>query len=394
MARNRKRQANGCAWHRKFDDGWYATVDGKRTRLRDEFGRAIRGKDNREQAELAVARLKLQIPQATSSGTVLVARVVDVWLQHLKATASPAYVYLATQTMNDFCSYCGGLAATDLKKQHVRDWVAEHPTWKSDNTKRDYMAMVVAAFNHAVKEAELLENNPVSGLKKPAPFARVTYFREEEVKEVLDYCNRPPKKKAVSLSPTGEFFSMLLQTGARPFSELAKVTADHVHQTDKGMVIRICAGTDDEGNYRHKAAKKTGKDRVLYLFEEAEEVIRSLAARFPRGSGIPLFRTPRGQSWQRCNGVQSFCNIKRALGWDADPDKKSLSLYTCRHTFAKRILSGYWTGQTASIETLAGLMGNTPKVCWDHYAQWCDEYNEPLWAAVGRGRNQQEAARP
>lgn len=43
------------------------------------------------------------------------------------------------RTMNDFCSYCGGLAASDLKKKHVRDWVANHPAWKSDNTKRDYI---------------------------------------------------------------------------------------------------------------------------------------------------------------------------------------------------------------------------------------------------------------
>ncbi|MDG2128394.1 MAG: hypothetical protein P8K08_10410 [Fuerstiella sp.] len=29
MARQRKRQANGAPWHRKFDDCWYATIDGK-----------------------------------------------------------------------------------------------------------------------------------------------------------------------------------------------------------------------------------------------------------------------------------------------------------------------------------------------------------------------------
>lgn len=394
MARNRKRQANGCAWYRKFDDSWYATVDGKRTRLRDVVGQAIRGKDQREQADLAVARLKLQLPEPADHGSVLVATVVDAYLDHLKATASDAYVVLASAAMNDFCSYCGALVATELKKQHVRDWVAQHPTWKSDNTKRDYMAMVMAAFNHAVKEVELIDSNPIAGLKKPAAFARVTFFKEEEIQEVLRYCNRKPKKKAVSLSPTGQFFSMLLQTGARPFSELAKVTADDVYETDKGMVIRLDAGTDSDGNYRHKAAKKTGKSRTIYLFEEAEGVIRSLIEKFPRGSGVPLLRTPRGRSWTRNNGVGAFCRIKQELGWDGDPEKQHLSFYTCRHTFAKRILSGYWTGQQASIETLAGLMGNTPSVCWKHYASWCDEYNEPLWAAVGRGRSQQSQAQP
>ena len=156
-------------------------------------------------------------------------------------------------------------------------------------------------------------------------------------------------------------------------------------ETEKGMVIRLLAGTDNDGHYRHKSAKKTGKDRIIYLFPDVENLIRTLMLKAPHGSGIPLFLTPRGKAWKRCNGVQSFCTIKKKLGWDSDADKKHLSLYTCRHTFAKRILSGYWTGQPAMIETLAGLMGNTPRVCWDHYAQWCDEYNEPLWAAVGRG---------
>lgn len=385
MARNRKRQANGCAWYRKFDRGWYATIKGKRTKLCDESGRPLKGEQQREQAELAVARLKLNLEPVPRGDAVLVAHVVDAYLAYVERQCSARFLEHSTWALSDFCAYCGGLPVSELKKRHVRDWVDTHPGWKSDNTKRDMMAIVMAAFNHAVKEAELIEASPISDLKKPVGFARVTLFKEEEIQEVIDYCNRPPKKKAVSLSPIGQFFRMLVLTGARPFSELAKVTADEVHETEKGMVIRIKAGTDAEGNYRHKAAKRTGKDRVLYLFPEAEEIVRQQVLQFPRGSGVPLFRTPRGRMWRRPNGVTTFLRIKEMLGWDSDPDKRRLSFYTCRHTFAKRILSGYWTGQPASIETLAGLMGNTPKICWDHYARWCDEYNDPLWAAVGRG---------
>lgn len=384
MARNRKRQANGCAWHRKFDDSYYATIDGRRTRLRDENGRTIKGKDNRAEAELAIARLKLSIPQASSEATVLVATVANAYLEHLQATASAPHLVNATHAMNDFCSFCGALPAADLKKKHVQQWVDMHPSWKSDNTKRSNMIIAMAAFNHAVKEAELLSVNPIMGLKKPAAFARVTYFKEDEAAEIGEYCNRPPKKKAVSLSPVGVFFRMLLLTGARPFSELAKVTADNLQETDDGMVIRIKAGTDEEGNYRHKTAQRTGKDRVIYLFPEAEETIRQLEARYPRGSGMALFRTPRGRAWTRGNGVQRFCQMKKALAWNHDPDKKHLSFYTCRHTFAKRMLSGYWTGQSGTIETVAGLLGNSPSICFKHYASWSDAYNAPLLRAVGR----------
>ncbi len=41
--------------------------------------------------------------------------------------------------------------------------------------------------------------------------------------------------------------------------------------------------------------------------------------------------------------------------------------YSCRHTFAHRMLAGYWNGGGGcSIETLAELIGDTPKVVFDH----------------------------
>ena len=385
MARNRKRQANGTAWYRKFDNGWYSTFEGKRVSLKDEHGRPIKGKRSREQANLAVARLKLSIHQKTANDTVLVATVADSYLDHLKTFASAQHQDNAIRIMNDFCSYCGALPATDLKKKHLRDWIDQHKSWKSDNTKRGNAIYVTAAFNHAVKEAELLETNPIAHFKKAAAFPRITFFKEAEIAEVMEYFNRPANWRTPCRRHVGEFFQMLLLTGARPFSELAQVKAENVVETDKGMIIRIKAGTDENGNYRHKSARKTGKDRLIYLFPAAEEIIRPLMEKHPKGSGRELFRTLRGRAWKRCNGVNAMCAMKKALKWNEDPEKTGLSLYTCRHTFAKRILSGFWTGQPATIETVAGLLGNTPGVCFKHYATWCDEYSQPLWTAVGRG---------
>ena len=87
-------------------------------------------------------------------------------------------------------------------------------------------------------------------------------------------------------------------------------------------------------------------------------------------------------------GVVRFITIKEKLGWDQDPVKTRYSCYTCRHTFAHRMLSGYWTGGVGcSIETLAELIGDTPKVAFDHYGrEWGQHYQDPLWAAIGVGR--------
>jgi hypothetical protein len=49
------------------------------------------------------------------------------------------------------------------------------------------------------------------------------------------------------------------------------------------------------------------------------------------------------------------------------------------------MLSGYWNdGVGCSIETLAELIGDTPKVAFDHYGKhWSQHYQDPLWAAIG-----------
>jgi hypothetical protein len=70
MGRNRKqrRQPHGSAWHWKQTDCWYYTLPGtrKRTPLLDEKGQRIRGKENREAAELSLGRAKLAA--STQSG--------------------------------------------------------------------------------------------------------------------------------------------------------------------------------------------------------------------------------------------------------------------------------------------------------------------------------------
>ena len=104
--------------------------------------------------------------------------------------------------------------------------------------------------------------------------------------------------------------------------------------------------------------------------------------------GIPLFRNTQDNPWKGKTGVTRFLAIKHKLGWDTDPVKKRYSCYTCRHTFAHRMLSGYWNkGAGCSIETLAELIGDTPKVAFDHYGkEWGQHYQDPLWAAIGTGQ--------
>jgi len=105
----------------------------------------------------------------------------------------------------------------------------------------------------------------------------------------------------------------------------------------------------------------------------------------PKGSGKTLFRTLTGKAWSKVNGVLRFITLRKKLEWDKDPARKKYSCYSCRHTFAHRMLSGYWNGGAGcSVETLAELLGDTPKVAFDHYGrEWGQHFQDPLWNAIG-----------
>ncbi len=90
MGRPRKQRRNphGAAWHWKQTDCWYFTLPGtkKRVALFDENGDRIRGRDNQDAAEHALARAKLsgemQGAAPVADQAWIVARVCSEYLQY------------------------------------------------------------------------------------------------------------------------------------------------------------------------------------------------------------------------------------------------------------------------------------------------------------------------
>ena len=119
---------------------------------------------------------------------------------------------------------------------------------------------------------------------------------------------------------------------------------------------------------------KNKKLRIIRITDS--EIIRLVSERLP-GNG-PLFRNQDGKPWTRDMLSQNFRRAKaRIKGLDEDA-----CMYSCRHTYAKRTLEGYWSGKPTSIKTLARLMGNTVQVCIDHYLRFSEADNEGLWGAA------------
>jgi integrase len=369
-----RRQSHGSAWHWRQTDSWYYTLPGtkKRVPLFDEDGNRIRGAENKKTAHLAMARVKLgqgwqPATPPSSPDDLIVAKVCSDYLQYCErgvanGSLSKPHRDSARWMLNDLCRFCGALPVRELKRGHIKTWMESHEGWKSPATYRGAIGIVLAAFNYSQDNHDI--PNPLKGLKKPAAQPRLHSFSKEDEKALYQAVDKP----------LGNFLFAAIHTGLRPFCELAKITADDVEEVARGMMWRVYSS-------------KTKKTRKIPVHPEVAKLTRVLIKTAPRGTAIPLFRTIRGKSWSRANGVLRFIDARRKLGWDKDPFRKKYSSYTCRHTFAHRMLSGYWNkGLGCSIETLAELIGDTPKVAFDHYGrEWGQHYQDPLWAAIGVG---------
>ena len=342
----------------------------KRVPLFDEDGQRIRGKQNREAAELALAREKLSWEEESQGGPGgdgewLVVRACSDYLQYCErgvasGAISKGHRDNASNWLNDLCKYCGAMPVARLKKGHIQKWVESHATWQSPATQRSVLAIVLAAFNRTEEMHGI--SNPLKGLKKPRSEPRLQSISAEDEKALYE----------VAEDRFRDFLFAAIHTGLRPFCELARITADDIDEGDRGMMWRVYSS-------------RTKKTRKVPVRPDVAELTRRLMKTAPRGSGLPLFRNTKGRAWKRMTGVVRFITIKEKLGWDKDPKRTKYSCYTCRHTFAHRMLSGYWTdGVGCSIETLAELIGDTPKVAFDHYGkEWGQHYQAPLWAAIG-----------
>ncbi len=376
MAANTKRQRRqrGSAWHWRQTDCWYYTPPGtkRRVRLVDENGKPVRGKDNRQAAELALARVRVAgqwRPTAEPAGESewRVARVCSKYIEYCERrlaadTISVGYYEEITRRLNQLCEYCGSLPVSQLTKKHVEHWIERYPAWRSPVTRRNAITIVLAAFNRARDEYDVAHR--LKGLRKPPSRPRLHSLTEAEEASLYGATDEV----------FGNFLFAAIHTGLRPFCELARLTADDVEETDRGMMWRIFAS-------------KTKKLRKIPVRSEVAKLTRRLMETAPKRSSIPLFRNTQGNPWKKVTGGSRFRGIREKLGWDRHPMRSRYSCYTCRHTFAHRMLSGYWNGGVGcSIEVLAELMGDTPKVVFDHYGrEWGQHFQDPLWAAIGVG---------
>jgi hypothetical protein len=116
--------------------------------------------------------------------------------------------------------------------------------------------------------------------------------------------------------------------------------------------------------YVHKTARKTQRDRAIYLTPELAAHVEALAKRYPTG---PLFRTPRGAQWT----LQSLSNKWQWLlarprvaehCQERHIDANTLKIYNFRHSFITN-----WIERAGDIYTCAQICGTSVKMIEKRY---------------------------
>ncbi|QEL14730.1 tyrosine-type recombinase/integrase [Limnoglobus roseus] len=349
-------------WFRE-QTGWYMTT---------YRGEQIKLSTDKKEAEKAFhTLLASEEPQEETGGLrPSFHKLADLFLQEAARTKEPETVKVQTVYLQSFCDFIGKRKATDIKVHHVTEWLISHnkpgkargprkrkakpegspepvrfQSW-GESTRTTARSILRACLNWAFTEG-YIASNPLAKLK------RGSYARRERI------LTADERKKVREWLPEGvrEFIIALEKTGARPFSELAKVTAEMI-DWPSGTITFL----------KHKTAKK-GKKRVVYLTEELQAVLRKLAESHPTG---PIFRTRTGIAWGKGTVSKWMRKVEKALGIPR------LNPYAWRHTYITDSLA---KGMSADI--VAELVGNSPATISKYYSH-LDQKGDTLREAAKR----------
>lgn len=324
-------------WFRKQTGWWMTTVRGKKIKL---------ARDKKE-AEKAFHLLLAtdEAPEESAHRRPSFRIVADRFLEHSKGTNEEGTYLSHKRYLQSFCDHIGNKKAPDLKGHHVTTWLKAHPTW-GQSTRSLAIQAVKAALNHAVQEG-YLSLHPLIKVKQGTIRRRERILTEEE-------------RKAIRARATGSFKDFLFaleHTGARPFSEIARLEARFINWEE---------GTAELP--KHKTMKH-GKRRILYFTPEMMELLRRLAEKYPDGL---LFRNRYGNPWDRFAFNKWGEIFRKELGIEG------VTAYSVRHSYCSDAIA-----RGVPLPVLAELVGTSVKMLLLHYSHMTQK-RDVLKAAASR----------
>lgn len=323
-------------WFREQTGWYYTTLNGRQVKL---------AKDKAVAKRLLYKLLAEAEPAPLPVGCITFRKVADLYLAHCHRTTVPNTFYQRKLYLQKFVNRVKRLPVSELKVRHVSEWEAANPHW-SRSTVATVRSIVLACLNWADKEG-LIDGHPLRKLKAGR------YDRRERI---LTDTEKAAIRAAVP-EYLLDFLDTLALTGARPYSEVARLTA---------AMIDWKVGIIPLGE--HKNAKK-GKPRTIYLTPPLEAILRRKVAEYPTGL---LFRTRRGVRWTAPHMHYWLRKLERTL------KIPRISLYAWRHTMITEALERGLTGDLVSE-----LVGNSPLTIAKHYSK-LSEKRATLKAAAAK----------
>jgi integrase len=289
----------------------------------------------------------------------LVITVVDRYAVHLHNQGRERTLEILRRCCDSAVQDFGHLKYKDLKVLHIQEWLDKMGLERGRSRgnrlrkwghtmKRLAVEKLQAAFSWGVQQG-MITRNIIDG-----PAKQALGIRRKGASRGRDYVlqsGEHGKLVGVAKPYFAELLEFLHGTGCRP-GEAYHATAKNYDRGKAAIVNRHDAEPPD---YVHKTARRTGKDRVIYLTDELRAMVERLCAKNPTGS---LFRNRDGRPWTNSSVYLMLKRLRMKLKLT---DGKMIA-YSYRHTFATD-----WLLDGGSIKVLADLMGNSVAMIEKHY---------------------------
>jgi integrase len=283
---------------------------------------------------------------ADPRGNLTVREAVDTYLKAGLARLGTRRREETPRFLYDLCRHLGPRRLADCKPLDLELWLAAHPEWKSDWTKRNVLATVQRAFNWCMRMGAIPEN-PFRGVSHPAGEAGQPV--EDHVFRRLLRNSDPPFRRVLLF---------LRLTGARP-GEMSSARWQDVDTERKVIVLA-----------HHKTAHKIRKPRIIVLHPVVVRMIEWLRRHSCPGQERVVVNS-LGNPWNHRSLACKFWRLRDKLRLPA-----TVKLYGLRHGFATRAVR-----RGIGLKTVAELLGHTNTRMTEHYTHIAGNVEHLLDAA-------------
>ncbi len=304
----------------------------------------------------ALDRFRKLLSLETDKGTddYLVSSLLNQYRTHLHATRKSDVPNIFEVMARGFAAEFGSKKVCELEPHMMETWLGRQDNW--NNTSKAHAGTLILGAVSWARRKGYIKTDPLAGrVDLPQPVLRGREARMAD--DLMDLLISEAKAHQSKSTEFSEFLWTLRLTGARP----GEIRNAEAHNYSKGRLIFRWNTTI---GYVHKNAKKTQRDRIIFLTPELQAHVEKLVKQHPTGT---LFRTPRGKKWSPTSIANNWHRLlKRKAVADyckeQGIDRKTLKMYNFRHSFLTN-----WIERAGDIYTVAQLCGTSVKMVEKRY---------------------------